>query len=434
MDWFNLGLNGFVIAAQGCLQLSFACSFTNKERKIWNFVVYLILLYFSNIAAVVLRMNDLVIGMELLTFYGVNRFILANSRPVSCVTTVLAVYVARLSFGIINSVEFLLFPYALGQTLLLYLLIVLAMIIAFALCLCCYRFITKRFSLRYNQQEPYIWMLLPPSLFFFAVELYIFNNHYGNVITGSYPMEIGKHFALFALQILGLGALFCSLYAYKRTCDGFQAQAALTALAQEIHAQKTYVAQAQMRYEQTQAFRHDIKNHLSVLNGLLKSGNQEQANDYLKKLEAVTGEMSFPIHTGNPVVDILLADKLELAHSNGIETEISLALPKPCQVDDFDWCVIFANALDNAIRACTQTDGRRFIRIIGERQGDFYMLGFENSYLSETSCVVGIGLSNVKAVSKKYNGAMTIEKTDTFRLDVLLNISIQQNDSSIQNA
>lgn len=435
MDWFNLGINSFALAVQGCLHLSFACRLTGRKRKLWYYVLYLILLYISELAAAVFHIEGLAIGMALLSLYGVNRFILANSRLVSCVTTVLAVYVAQLSFGVINSIESLLFPYVLGQTLQVHSLIVLVLMIALALCLCCYRFILKRFSLRDHRQKLYIWMLLPPCLFFFAVELYIFNNDYGSVVTVSYPLATSRHFALLALQLLGLGAFVCSLYAYCRTCDSFQAQTALASLAQEIHAQKTYVTQAQMRYEQTQAFRHDIKNHLSVLDGLLKHGIQEQAKGYLKKLETVTDELSFPVHTGNPVVDILLADKLELIKPSGVETDISLALPGSCEVDDFDWCVIFANMLDNAIQACAQIDGPRFIRIMGERQGDFYMLEFVNSCSLISSCKVGTGLSNVKAVAEKYNGVMTIEKSDAlFRLNVLLNISIHQNGSSVQNA
>ena len=49
------------------------------------------------------------------------------------------------------------------------------------------------------------------------------------------------------------------------------------------------------------------------------------------------------------MVDILLSEKLGLAKE--ITAEVSLLLPRPCGMDDFDLCVIFANALDNAINA-----------------------------------------------------------------------------------
>ena len=67
--------------------------------------------------------------------------------------------------------------------------------------------------------------------------------------------------------------------AYKRVCDGFRLRSSLASLEQETNAQRTYVEQARMRYGQTRAFRHDIKNHLSVLDGLLRSGQAERARE-----------------------------------------------------------------------------------------------------------------------------------------------------------
>ena len=55
-----------------------------------------------------------------------------------------------------------------------------------------------------------------------------------------------------------MAALFCTLYAYQHICRSLQMQAALQSLAQAAQAQKTYITEAQMRYEQTKAFRHDI--------------------------------------------------------------------------------------------------------------------------------------------------------------------------------
>lgn len=161
---------------------------------------------------------------------------------------------------------------------------------------------------------------------------------------------------------------------------------------------------------------------MSVLNGLLNHGELDESKAYLNKLKTVSTSLSFPYQTGNPVVDILLSGKLGLAKE--ITTEISLLLPRPCGIEDFDLCVIFANALDNAINACRLTEGVKSIRISGERQGDFYMLAFENTCLDEPLPPAGIGLSNIKSVAEKYDGAMLTEKVgQRFFLNVLLNIS-----------
>ena len=234
--------------------------------------------------------------------------------------------------------------------------------------------------------------------------------------------EVGKHSTLLLLQVMGLAALLCTLYAYRQLCRGFQAQAELQSLTQAAHEQKVYIAEAQARYEQTKSFRHDIKNHLSVLDGLLRGGKLEEGREYLKKLEAVSEALSFPYQTGNPVVDILLGEKLGLAKE--ITAEVSLVLPRPCGIDDFDLCVLFANALDNAIAACRANDGANTLRISGKQQGDFYMLTFENTCSDEPVPPAGTGLSNIKAVAEKYHGALLTEKNGRqYALSVLLNVS-----------
>lgn len=433
MDWFSFCLDRFTITFQGILLFLFTVRFTKKKIEIIHFVFFVILLHTIVITTTKFNLHWLDTMLELLVLYCMNRLALKNSRSVSCVTTFLAVYITRFSIGIVNPLETLLFPSILGNKLILYLFIIWATIFAFVICLCCYRLILKRFPLQIDYCEPCIWLLFPFCLFFFAVQLYILQSVYGIVSIQFYPVEIGKHITLLILQALGLCALFSALYAYQRTCDNFHTQATLDLLKQETQAQKIYVSEAQIRYERTKALRHDLKNHLFVLNGFLNNGDLVQAQNYLQKLDIATGELSFPAHTNNPVVDILLSNKLEIAKLQGIEIVLSVSLPQPCIVDDLDLCIIFANALDNAIHACKQEP--KLISITGIQQGDFYMLEFENTCSSNlTYVIMGTGLSNIKTVAEKYGGTICIEKNSTlFRLNILLNISLHLNNHSIHN-
>lgn len=370
------------------------------------------------------------IGAELLVLYSVSRLALRNRQSVSWAAAILAVYISQLSFGIVNSVEVMLFPRMIGKPL-LYLLVLLATLTVFAICACCCGAVLKFLSLTEDRQTPYVGLLLFPGLFFFAAELYILQTSY-SILPASISLgEAGKHGALFVMQILGLAALLCTLYAYQHICHGFQTQAALRSLEQATQAQKNYIAEAQRRYEQTKAFRHDIANHLSVLDGLLNSKKLDESKAYLQKLKMASTSLSFPYQTGNPVVDILLSEKLGLAKE--ITAEITLLLPRPCGIDDFDLCVIFANALDNAINACQSAKGTKLIRIYGERQSDFYMLAFENTCSDEPLPPAGTGLSNIKSVAEKYHGATLTEKVgQRFSLNVLLNISLHPENISEQ--
>lgn len=286
---------------------------------------------------------------------------------------------------------------------------------------------------------PYIQLLLFPCLFFFSAELYILQTAY-QALPGSWSLALsGKQLILISLQSLGLGAMLCTLHAYQRICRSFQTQARMDSLAQSVQLQKTYLDEARIRSQKTRAFRHDIRNHLSVLRGLLEQGKADQAKNYLEGLEGISSSLSLPWHTGNPVVDILLEEKLGFAGAKGIHTEVSLVLPGHCQVEDIDLCTIFANALDNAITACQAAHlpdldkPAPFIRIKGECQGDFYLLEFENTCSPCPLPPIGTGLSNIQTAAQAYHGTILTEADgSSFRLNVLLNISLQPDSRSGQ--
>ena len=423
MDYFSLCLDGLCLGGQSVLHMIFTCRLTGKRQKPWHFA-----LYFSLLCVLELTFSRLCpgggivpIGAGVLALYGVSRLALGNRRPVSWLAAVLAFYISQLSFGVVNSLESVVFPRFVGCPL-LYPLLLAALALFFALCAGCYAAALRLLDRPQDGQTPYIGLLLLPGLFFFAAQLYILRTSYSVVSVNLPAEEIPRHAALLFLQAMGLAALLCTLYAYRCLCRGFQAQAALQSLTQAAQAQKTYIAEARLRDERTAAFRHDVKNHLSVLDGLLGGGRLEEGRAYLKKLDAASQSLSFPYQTGSPVVDILLGEKLGLAAE--IPAEVSLVLPRPWGIDDFDLCVIFANALDNAIAACQSCEGERAIRISGKRQGDFYLLKFENTCSDGPLPPAGTGLANIRSAAEKYHGAVMTEKEGRrFSLSVLLNIS-----------
>ena len=427
MDWFMICLNGLSLAAQSFLYMAFLCRLTGRRGRARQFALYLLLL--SGIEAVFSAAGwgaPAAMAAALAALYAMSRLALRNRPVPSCTAALLAVYVFQMAAGMVNSVEAVFYPHV-SKGLPLYVLIVLAVLVSIALCALCYGLVLRLLPL--GEDEPNLGLLLLPGLFFLAVELYILETAYSRLSRS--PEPPGRHLTLLALQALGLAALLCTLYAYRRACRGVRAQAELDLLSQSVQAQRTYVAEAQARYEKTRAFRHDLQNHLAVLDGLLSAGRTEEARRYLGKLEAASGALAPPCRTGEAAVDALLGEKLALAEARGIPAEVSLRLPEDGALDAFDLCVIFANALDNALRAAAGAEGEPFLRVRGERQGDFYRLEFENSCAAGPPPEPGTGLRNIRAAAEKYGGAVAYEQSGgRFRLDVLLNISEQRHGRS----
>lgn len=207
-----------------------------------------------------------------------------------------------------------------------------------------------------------------------------------------------SHGQMLFMYFLGLASLFCILFSYKKLQQIFRLSTEISLLEQQEHSLNQYVEEAKTRYDETKSFRHDIRNHIAVVKKLLQGGKLEEAVSYIEDMDDMAEKMSFPCSTNNPVVDILVGNKLGIAKSMGIDVDCSLLLPYPCSLRDIDICIVLSNALDNAIQAVKNLGAgtEKYIRVSGRIQGDFLMMEIENSFHGKGAFKKGTGLSNVK--------------------------------------
>lgn len=316
----------------------------------------------------------------------------------------------------------------------------------------CYYMVYRYFSDYTASEMQQMFLVFIPVLMIFIMSEYIntLSFDYQYVVLeedGSFEYLL-SHWQLLAMHLLGLLSLFCILFSYKKLQQNFRLSTEISLLEQEEHSLNQYVEEAKTRYDETKSFRHDIRNHIAVVKNLLQSGKLEEAVSYMEDMDDIAEKMSFPCSTNNPVVDILVGNKLGIAKSMGIDVDCSLLLPYPCSLKDIDIYIILSNALDNAIQAVkrldagmekyTLTDSKSpparsasdagcpngYIHVSGRIQGDFLMMEIENSFHGKGAFKKGTGLSNVKKVAEKYGGAMSIEAQENkFVLHVLLIIS-----------
>ena len=300
----------------------------------------------------------------------------------------------------------------------------------------CYYIVYRYFSRDdlYPADAPDTTMGMQQMFLIFVPILMIFiMSNYINAIEYDFQFEILEdkgpaghffsHGQMLAMYFLGLASLFCILFSYKKLQQIFRLSTEISLLEQQEHSLNQYVEEAKTRYDETKSFRHDIRNHIAVVKNLLQSGKLEEAVSYMEDMDDMAEKMSFPCSTNNPVVDILVGNKLGIAKSMGIDADCSLLLPYPCGIRDIDICIVLSNALDNAIHAVKGLDDsiEKYIRVSGRIQGDLLMIEIENSFPGKGVFKKGRGLSNIKKVVEKYDGAMNIEtQENVFVLHVLL--------------
>lgn len=290
---------------------------------------------------------------------------------------------------------------------------------------CCFHIVCRYFSCYEAARKQYVLMLIIPVLMIFFAGEYISLVISENLnASGSMEIPENMHYPqIFFIQLLGLASLFCVMAAYKKLMQNVELATQLSLLRQEEHFLNQYVTEAKARYEKTRSFRHDIKNHMTVIREFLKNAKLKEALQYMEDMEAMAEELSFSCSTNHPTADILIGNKLGIAESMGIDASCSLVLPYPCFVRDIDFGIILSNALDNAIHACEKMDAgaEKYISVTGRMQGDFILMEIENSFQGNGQPVKGTGLSNIRTAAEKYQGAVSIHtQNGVFRLSVLL--------------
>lgn len=183
-----------------------------------------------------------------------------------------------------------------------------------------------------------------------------------------------------------------------------------------------------------QSFRHDMKNHLSLLNIFLTNNEHEKAADYIKSLNEVLENEREYVKTGNIEIDSILNYKLEQAERFiGCKTDIQIDVPDQSFMSGFDLNILLGNLLDNALEAVSKADDK-FLDIRIRYTKDILYISIYNTFdgnisikdnrLSSTKKNIGnhgVGLENIKKIVEKYEGTINIEHNNhLFKADLIL--------------
>lgn len=260
-----------------------------------------------------------------------------------------------------------------------------------------------------------IMIILIPLILIFIMEIYIVKVPYSAADT-NFPTK--KNIGLLAVQLLGTASIFCILYAYKKCADSFQMHEKIRLYEHEYHYRQTYADEIKTYYNTAKSLRHDYKNHILVIGGLLRKEQFYQAVNYISELDKAMEKTDLQFHTGCLILDILFTSKLSDVRDINVKINCT-AVP---EIDETDICTIFANSLDNAVSAVSETaDGEeKFISVFTKKRGELFLINIENSYNGKPF-KIGTGIENIICTAEKYGGTAKITANENiFSLKIIL--------------
>ena len=186
-----------------------------------------------------------------------------------------------------------------------------------------------------------------------------------------------------------------------------------------------------LSHKQVRELKHDIENQFSVLNDLMKSGDNA-AMQYLDKLNSYVRTANRICYTENNAIDSIVNIKGSLAQSYGIEFICKVNIITSIKADELELCRIIGNGLDNAIEGCQRIDvqNKHICFSISEDREKLMIVIFNTSGEVDTTALSstkkekglhGIGISSIKSSVERLDGLVKFDYADgIFKLNIMV--------------
>lgn len=185
--------------------------------------------------------------------------------------------------------------------------------------------------------------------------------------------------------------------------------------------------------EKMNKFKHDLRHHFLLINGLLANKQYDKATKYIEELSLNSEEFTLQRYCNNIYVNSILSAYNKKAKNDNIETFIKVIAPSNIQFDDLELSTLFANLFENAIEACHYINKKqkKYIIINCDHRNSNFIIMVENSCRSNISFKNGLPVSTkvnggrgtqiVKQIVEKYNGMVDFSQDkNVFRVRIIL--------------
>ncbi len=289
----------------------------------------------------------------------------------------------------------------------------------------------QRFFDNYNIQNlpnyyEILLMLIPVGSMFVV---------YNSFMMSSQSYESRNILCSFVSLIIMLIINFLIFYIYLKLSEDLELRNKNEVYKQEIELYSRYIDEKENTMLRFRKARHDLKNQLIYLLGLLEIKEYDELNTYLSKLiEREPFDRLTIANSNNSVVDAIVNYKYGIARRSGIEFQVKLNVPMKLNVDNTDLCLILGNALDNAIEANIKLNSKKpYIKLLMKLDKNNLIIIVENSFdgiiktndhgkiLSIKEDIVnhGIGINTIQKTVNKYHGFLKINIENKDKIFVL---------------
>ncbi|MCD7957173.1 MAG: GHKL domain-containing protein [Lachnospiraceae bacterium] len=201
--------------------------------------------------------------------------------------------------------------------------------------------------------------------------------------------------------------------------------------------QRTQYSQLSRHMQETRQARHDLIQHLRIINSFISTGSQDALRDYVENYE-----LSLPPNTNrsfskNYAVNTMVSYYAEEAEHSSVDFTAKLNLPEPLPLNEAEFCSMLGNLLENALLACREvTDVAPYIRVLAKENNQKILITVDNTsskepvikdgqFLSSRHEGYGLGTASVRTIAQRHHGSATFRyERGVFYASVILDLSL----------
>ena len=204
----------------------------------------------------------------------------------------------------------------------------------------------------------------------------------------------------------------------------------------QLQRQQDEMQHLQQQYEEISILRHDFRNGIDCLCGMIEQGDCSGALAYAKRFkERKVNTILSQVQCSSTMLNAVVNAKFNDAQSKGIDTSLRLVVQIPHDLE-LDLSIMLSNLLDNAIEACEKNPSNAQILLTISEEAGYYRLVVRNTIAASVlkknqelktekanKKLHGWGLRSVTDLVSKRNGLIDFyEKEGMFYVDILLPI------------
>jgi len=142
-------------------------------------------------------------------------------------------------------------------------------------------------------------------------------------------------------------------------------------------------------------YRHDMRHHFNLLQGLASKGSLEEIQAYLKTAQSDMDAITPIRFCDNETVNLILSSYDTKAKQSEIQLSIEAKLPDTLTFSDTELCSLISNALENAVHACENIEdvSNRYIKLRMYSKNNKLCIDIRNTYHSSPNFYQGLPVS-----------------------------------------